>query len=154
MSLRSEANRLYWNGVEVREWACHQDGGPAHPRDITCVGASPTEKRLISIDQEGKAKIWDPSLPRLEQRIWLGSGLPTDACAINVTDDGKRFAIAVGLVVTVYDVSGNNHVKQEKVSLEPSTSIIALQWLDSDSFLCKKEGAEVTVKRQPLWAQV
>ncbi|MDO8529821.1 MAG: WD40 repeat domain-containing protein [bacterium] len=152
--LQSEGNQLFVDGLEVREYGgTHCNSVPAHDRKIRCVGSSAKGTRIITMDEGGRIKIWDPSRSELEKRVWYGS-LNMEVTAIGVTEDGKRIAVAVGLVVTIYDVQGHSAL----ISLEQvptpklSERITNLHFSDNDHVVCHDgSGHKCTVARNPCW---
>jgi len=152
MILRSEGNQLFLNNEEVREWACHREGSPAHHQRILCVGSSSLGARIVSVDEGGQLKIWDPSRANLERRVWQGQGFK-GASAVSVTEDGKRLAVAVGLEVTVYDLEPNQAAKKlESARLALTDKVTFLQFTDDDHVMCSdNDGKKVIYERDPAW---
>ena len=154
MILRSEGNRLFIENQEVCEYVgTHMSDGPAHHQKIACVGRSPKDARIISADATGQVKIWDPSRPNPEKRIWGGEGYK-DTTAVGITDDGKRIAIAVGLTIGIYDVE-QQHGKSKKIGdglLPLNERITLLQFIDDEHITCHDSaGNKLVFERTPAW---
>jgi hypothetical protein len=152
--LRYEGNQLFLGPVEFLEWACQRESVPAHYQRIRCAGVSIGGKRVISADETGSLKIWDPAKGRLEKRVWNGRVDPK-VTAVGVNDTGSRYASALGQTVIICDVGGRDEVSTqlEKVPLpklqEPITS---LMFTDDDTVVCHDhKGVACTIKRDPAW---
>lgn len=152
MILRSEGNQLFFDNEEIREWACGRSDGPAHFQRIVCVGSSLKGTRIISADVSAQLKIWDLSRPWLERSVFVASGY-SEATAAGVTDDGKRMAVATGLVVTVYDIKNNREAQKLESATPPLRGKITfLQFTDDDHITCgDNEGNKVVLERDPAW---
>lgn len=151
MILRSEGNQLFFDNEEVREWACSRGGSPAHDHRITCIGSSPTGARIVTADEVGKIRVWDPSKPNLEKRVWNGNGFQ-GATAVGVTEDGKRLTVAVGLSVSVYDLEPNQSRRLETATVPLKEKVTCLQFGDEDHVTCVDgDGKRCILKRDPSW---
>ena len=152
MILRSEGNQLFLDNTEVRESASHRDSGPAHSQKISCVGSSSTGARIVSADEAGQLKVWDPSREKMSQRVWCGSDFK-EACAVSVSENGRRLAVAVGLVVTIYDLEVHPPAKKlESAQMPLSEKVTFLQFTDDDHVMCSDStGKKVIFERDPAW---
>lgn len=102
---------------------------------------------MISVDDNGLAKIWDPSRKHLERRVWYGR-VGQNVTAAGVTDDGSRIAVAIGLKVTIHDVKGDNDlVALECVSLNDlDEKVVSLQFTDDDHVVAHDaKGKKITI---------
>ena len=112
---------------------------------------SPKGSRIVSVDEQGKLRVWDPSKPEPEKRIWNGNGF-TKATAVGITDDGKRLAVATELIINVYDLESNQPAKklEEGVTLPLKEKITFLQFTDNDHVVCSDiDGKKVIFQRDP-----
>src|SRR3989344_1696308 len=153
MILRFEGNQLFLDNEEVTEYgSTARPQTPAHYQKIRCIGSSAKGARIISVDEGGQMKIWDPARDKLSRRVWNGNEYK-DVTALGVTEDGKRFAVAVGLTVAVYDTNRDGTAeKLEHATLPLRDKVTFLQFANDDTVICTdSNGSKLTLERDPAW---
>jgi serine/threonine protein kinase len=81
------------NGLTETEWA------PKHGDAVHCLAVTPDSKTIVSGSRNGSVWGWNPETGELR---WQLSNLPGPVIALALSSDGKRLAVAAGMVWQVW----------------------------------------------------